>query len=265
MPRSRRRIFTALAGLILLVGANEPSNNSTGNASTAQANQEAGQHENVAAGISRIGNAFETQNGKTDPHEEKRNQREIRDLQAQESSAYWAAAMFWATATALVLSVIGIRLVWTTFRETRKANDIAAKFQRARLQPTFEIIPGNRFAERSVAISAKNIGGSAAIGAYLDFEAGNFVPDKMGNLSHRSHAHVIPPDQSCSFTIFAPDQRNLIEYYLYGTISYNCVFGEQHSAHFCVRIEDAEFHPAIANRAAVVATPCRPVTWPADT
>lgn len=115
-----RGIIAALAGLIL-IGANNPSKNSTGNATAAQGNQEAGHNENITAGISRISSALEAQKPKADPYEKDRNEREIRDLQAQENSAYWAQAMFWATFAAIILSVIGIGLVWFTFRETRKA------------------------------------------------------------------------------------------------------------------------------------------------
>jgi hypothetical protein len=115
-----RSVIIAIAGLILL-GANNPSKNSTGNAPAAQGNQKAGHNENITAGVSRIGSALEAQKPKADSYEKERNEREIRDLQAQENSAYWAEAMFWATIAAIILSVIGIGLVWFTFRETRNA------------------------------------------------------------------------------------------------------------------------------------------------
>ena len=47
--------------------------------------------------------------------------------------------MFWATLGALVLSVIGVGLVWTTFRETRKANEIAI---RANVRATRQAVAG---------------------------------------------------------------------------------------------------------------------------
>jgi hypothetical protein len=126
MPRGYRGIFIAFAGLTL-IGANSPSQNRSGNPAAAYADQESRNHEKIAAGISRISDALVAEKDSSDPYQEERNKREIRDLQAQENSAYWAAAMFWATLFAILMSIIGIGLVWTTFRETRKANEIASK------------------------------------------------------------------------------------------------------------------------------------------
>jgi hypothetical protein len=119
-----RSIFAALVGWLILVGNTQPvGNNTGGNSAAAQRNQDTAKNTNVAPGVSRIGDALEAQNAKSDPYEKERNEREILDLQAQEKSAYWAEAMFWATTAALILSLIGIGLVWTTFKETRKSND----------------------------------------------------------------------------------------------------------------------------------------------
>lgn len=133
MLRGYRGIILALAGLALL-GANPVSYDARGNPATAQSDKRPDKKEDVASGISRIGEALEAQNAKTDPYEEDRNKREIRDLQAQENSAYWAQAMFWATVGALVLSFIGIGLVWITFRETKSSNKIAKAQTRAQLR-----------------------------------------------------------------------------------------------------------------------------------
>jgi hypothetical protein len=124
MSRSYRCIIFAIAGLILL-GTDNPSQNPSSNATAAQTDQKSRQHEDISLGVSRIGDALEAQNSKTDPYEKERNEREIRDLQAQENSAYWAEAMFWATISALVLSAIGVGLVYTTFDQARKATAIA--------------------------------------------------------------------------------------------------------------------------------------------
>lgn len=124
MLRSQQRYFIAFAGLILFA-ANAPIKHDAGRPPAAQANKEATDNQNIAADLRRIGNALEALGAKTDPFDEERNNREIRDLQAQEKSAYWAESMFWAAAISVLLSMIGIGLVWTTFRETRKANEIA--------------------------------------------------------------------------------------------------------------------------------------------
>jgi hypothetical protein len=120
-----RSVFVAIAGLILAVYCQPISSNTRSQPTAEQGNKDATKDANIAASVSRIGNALEAKNAKTDPYEKDRNKREIRDLQAQEKSAYWAEWMFYATAVAVILSVLGIALVYITFRATRKANDIA--------------------------------------------------------------------------------------------------------------------------------------------
>jgi hypothetical protein len=126
-----RSIFAAIAGLVLAANAQPVSQDTGSKPTTTQREGNAAKKPDVASSISRIGDALEAQNATGDPYEKEQNEREIRDLQAQEKSAYWAEAMFWATSVAVILSVIGIGLVWTTFRETQQANVIARNAQRA--------------------------------------------------------------------------------------------------------------------------------------
>lgn len=58
------------------------------------------------------------------------NRRDYADLVAQRSSALWAKIMGIAALIGMGLSLVGVALVWTTFRETRKANDIASEANR---------------------------------------------------------------------------------------------------------------------------------------
>ncbi len=53
------------------------------------------------------------------------NRREYDDLVAQQTSALWTNIMGFAAITGMVLSVVGIYLVYTTFKETKAANVIA--------------------------------------------------------------------------------------------------------------------------------------------
>lgn len=57
-------------------------------------------------------------------------QRNEQDLVAQKTSALWTMIMGWAATFGMVLSAVGIYLVWTTFAETRRANEIAREAQR---------------------------------------------------------------------------------------------------------------------------------------
>lgn len=62
--------------------------------------------------------------------QENDNRRDYADLVAQRSSALWAKIMGIAALIGMGLSLVGVALVWTTFRETRKANDISRASQR---------------------------------------------------------------------------------------------------------------------------------------
>lgn len=163
-----RRIILAIAGLIL-IGASNPSQDSPRNPATAQTNQEATQHEKVAAGVNRM----------SDPNEKERNEREILVLRAQENSAYWAAAMFWATTAALVLSAVGIGLVYNTFSETKKANNIAKEsaFKQLRAYVTVEKattssvnFPDENEGFQGVRIILHNSGATPAVGVSVTFK-----------------------------------------------------------------------------------------------
>jgi hypothetical protein len=121
-----RSVIAAIVGWMILVGNAQPISNRAGSdAPAAQSNQSTPNDAKVTAGINRIGNALEAQNTKIDPYEKEQNDREIRDLQAQEISAYWAGAMFWVNLGALILSAIGIGLVYITFDQARKATAVA--------------------------------------------------------------------------------------------------------------------------------------------
>ena len=58
-------------------------------------------------------------------------QRDEQDLVAQKTSALWTMIMGWAATFGMVLSAVGVYLVWTTFAETRRANQITLSEQRA--------------------------------------------------------------------------------------------------------------------------------------
>lgn len=134
MPRGCRFIILAIAGLILVGNVQPVSKDARSEPRTYQSDKKPTNHSNVAVGVSRISNALEAQNAKTDPYEKQRNEREIWDLEAQQKSAYWAEQMFWATFAAIILSLIGVGLVWTTFRETRKANSISRESMHRQLR-----------------------------------------------------------------------------------------------------------------------------------
>lgn len=68
-------------------------------------------------------------------NERRANEREEQDLVAQRQSALWAYIMGAAAVIGMGLSVVGVVLVYTTFHETRKANEIATRVSAAELRP----------------------------------------------------------------------------------------------------------------------------------
>ena len=58
-------------------------------------------------------------------HDYREDRREERDLVAQRNSANWAYIMGAAAVLGMVLSAVGVVLVWITFRETRRTAQIA--------------------------------------------------------------------------------------------------------------------------------------------
>src|SRR5260221_2319181 len=68
--------------------------------------------------IERIARAVEAANGKGQSAEEKDEAR--RNLAAQEKIANWAPAVFWVALAELVLTGIGLFLLWKTLTETRR-------------------------------------------------------------------------------------------------------------------------------------------------
>ena len=66
-------------------------------------------------------------------------QRKEYELEAQRVTAVWTAHTGIAAMIGMAVSFFGVGLVWTTFRETQKSNDLSAKHQRAWLQVLVEI------------------------------------------------------------------------------------------------------------------------------
>jgi hypothetical protein len=60
-------------------------------------------------------------------NEYRENERKEQDLIAQQTTAVWTFLMGCAAIIGMSLSALGVYLVWTTFRETRKANEKAAE------------------------------------------------------------------------------------------------------------------------------------------
>jgi hypothetical protein len=114
--------------------------------------------------------------------DENANRRDYADLVAQRSSALWAKIMGIAALVGMGLSLLGVVLVAITFRETRKANEIASGSQRAwiDIEPKISI---NAADPDNIAISAisqfTNVGKTVAKNVSLNV---SFVTRKPGKV-----------------------------------------------------------------------------------
>jgi hypothetical protein len=238
MPRGCRFIILAIAGLIL-VGANPPSQNAGGQTTTTQGNNSANKEESVASGISRISEALEAQNAQTDPYEKERNEREIRDLEAQENSAYWAESMFWATVAALILSFIGIGLVYTTFHETRRSNVLSKAHQRARMEIKLEVRDLNQ-GLLVLALRGENIGGSVAWDLSVRVHMSEIAINPYGILEAPSHRHIVKPGEVVAITVMTSPVPYPQPFFVGGCATYRCIFGDNHESWFCFHVMPGE-------------------------
>lgn len=147
-----RRIIigAAVATLIIAASHAQPTRDRDGgNTSAARSDHGAAENASVAASARRIAGALEAQQRETDSGKRDEDERERRDLKAQEDMADWAQAMFWAAFAQAILSAVGIVLIFVTFKEARRAAD-----------------SGDRMAEEAVkatsaAIEASNAGREA--------------------------------------------------------------------------------------------------------
>jgi hypothetical protein len=113
------------------------------------------------------------------------NERNEADLVAQRKSALWTSIMGFAALIGMGLSAIGVYLVWTTFRATRQANEIAREAMTADNRAWVEIVPNYTFGDLryegeefrlNTKFSVKNIGKSVAlhVGYSIDL-----IPDPL--------------------------------------------------------------------------------------
>lgn len=87
--------------------------------------------------------------------------REYADLVAQQTSALWTMIMGIAALIGMALSIIGVFLVYTTFRETRKANEISEDTAERQLRAYVAI--------KEVTMAPDPAGGSGTIRATAHF------------------------------------------------------------------------------------------------
>ncbi len=148
------------------------------------------------------------------------NDRNEYDLVAQRKSALWTAIMGIAALIGMGLSSVGVWLVWTTFRETRRTAEIAdanykafTRFESAIIKVEFDGVPSffNDSGKRYIRfkIKCRNIGRSSAWIAATRVEGG---AEKYYNFISEAGAEALFTD---SFKVCIDDTNRVRGYVQY--------------------------------------------------
>ncbi len=123
MFRSYWGALIAVAGLIAApLLAQQTSDASGGQPSTTEDRAEArGSPAQVVPAINRVADELaKTRNDQADPYGDERNERERRDLTAQEESAYWTQSNFWAMVVQTIVAAAALFFLLMDLRQNRK-------------------------------------------------------------------------------------------------------------------------------------------------
>lgn len=146
-----QRAFALVIGWLLLTGALQPVGQQQSlehprkdvSAPPSTVNPAIGKSDEVAGALDRLTSAVAvfTENSKADAAQ--KDERERRDLVAQEDMALWAKYMLWSSVAQAAISIFGIWLLYKTFRETRRAanaSDGMARDSRLAAQAAIESV-----------------------------------------------------------------------------------------------------------------------------
>jgi hypothetical protein len=197
--------------------------------------------------------------------ESRTNERNEQDLVAQRQSANWAYIMGAAAVIGMVLSVIGVVLVWTTFDETRRANLLSKAQQRGRIALDFESGIGSDTGFLLVIMKARNIGHSVVMNCRASVHDSAEIPKRISPVFTEGAIYTLASQAKETLAVFSRPDFLTNGYYLFGIVKYDCIFGDPHETHFCVRIIPARTAPDLTNSNLVTAIPCKPAHWPNDT
>jgi hypothetical protein len=197
--------------------------------------------------------------------ESRNNERNEQDLVAQRKSANWAYIMGAAAVVGMVLSVIGVVLVWTTFDETRRANLLSKDMQRGRIDIEFESGFGAESGVAIIKITAHNIGGSYVLNCRASVHDAGQIPETFVPEFLDGAWHTIAGGAEATLATYSGHEFRTGPYYLFGIVQYDCIFGDSHQTYFCSRI--APNRKALDHNSSglVRAIPCKPADWPKDT
>lgn len=191
-------------------------------------------------------------------------QRKEQDLAAQNVTAWWTKVMGVAALIGMALSAVGVWLVKTTFDETRKANQISAKHQRAWLVVQLKAVDHEMGYGHSIGLTVENVGSSVATNAVVRFGVWTEAPNTPFGGELVSLRHTVRTGDTTPVAVSLPSEGVLDGSYFAGVVSYDTVFGGPYHSYFCLKVVRVPERIGISgpSRAGISEVP---INWPADT
>lgn len=197
------------------------------------------------------------------------------DLAAQQTMAIWTAVMGGVAVLGVALSGIGVYLVWTTFRETRRTAKIASDnldaYRRAeRGYCEIEISHGMASPTSDIVfyyVQIKNSGRSAVKVLTIRYEPLiDALPLESFNGGTHEEFHVAA-DVTTNPQPLVRGLKNVKRFpHIGGYVEYRCKFGDLHRSYFCYAVEQSDFAPGPDINIGFRVKECkRERDWPADT
>lgn len=285
MPSRNWRIVAALgltalvavstAGIIYRDASNSEAIYSKQTDDAAQAARDSASiHANRACALVPLVERAECQDDEQEAARER--ERNEYDLQAQLVTSAWTRAMGLAALVGMVVGIIGVGLLWTTFRETRNAAEAARRthqafidVERARVVPALEgAVEGGSGEDESIRfiLSVQNIGRTSAtlLGVYYDILASPVPTEKCSrfgpiNTLLRDGA-ASPIDKAMRVPVGSFENTG----YIGGYIEYLSAFEITHKVYFCYKVSAQSVRPPPHRRRYGTTLIRRTSKWPSD-
>jgi len=254
----------AFAGLTFAaspLAAQQSGDGGSAEGDTRQAGQTPNNSPAVAAAIDRLADEIaETRVEQSDPYGEERNQREQRDILAQEEMAYWAWAMFWAMVAQTFLALCALIALLLDLRQNRKSSEAQIRAYLS-VEPLTLRLNGNT-GEYEVQISILNQGQSPAfrVKTAASFYVGKMEPAEAEIMRSEPRPEIgraalctiqIARDIKSSFQ--SPQNLNKgqiaalrngnIHLFIFGFVSYVDAFNQLRETKFCYFQENLPLPP----------------------
>jgi|GEM_PF-3111326 len=197
------------------------------------------------------------------------------DLVAQQKMALWTAIMGIAALIGMALSVIGVWLVWTTFRETRRQAQIAQdnleayrEAERGHLE--VHVRSGTKSSTSdTIAYDTQmhNVGRSSVKVLSIHYDILKKPEPKEIYKGATFEEFNVPADGSSNVSPLIKARADIEKYpFLGGYVLYRCKFGQMHRTHFCYKITPITNDDVIITHFTHLTHPCkRERDWPDDT